>query len=202
MKFKNSSKNTFPQERKVNIWHMLLFHTLFIRKGGYWRAEYLRKHGIFHSFGEKCYYHPRKIPTDAYMISIGNNVCIAANVRFVTHDVFSIMFNNCEEYISSNGGNNYGVNYVPINIKDNVCIGEGVHIMPGVTVENDVIIAGGAVVTKNVPSGVIVGGNPAKIIGKTRDLVEKRKQAHKVDWSMTREEIENYYFKYLIINEN
>lgn len=31
---------------------------------------------------------------DAYMVSIGNYVCIAADMKFVTHDVFNIMFNN------------------------------------------------------------------------------------------------------------
>ena len=37
-------------------------------------------------------------------------------------------------------------------------------IMPGVTIGNHVLIAAGSVVTKSVPSGVVVGGNPAKII--------------------------------------
>ena len=36
--------------------------------------------------------------------------------------------------------------------------------MPGVTIGNGVLIAAGSVVTKSVPSGVVVGGNPARII--------------------------------------
>ena len=36
--------------------------------------------------------------------------------------------------------------------------------MPGVVIEDNVIIAAGSVVTKSVPSGVIIGGNPAKIL--------------------------------------
>ncbi len=36
--------------------------------------------------------------------------------------------------------------------------------MPGVTVGENAVIAGGAVVTKNVPANTIVGGNPAKVI--------------------------------------
>jgi serine acetyltransferase len=37
--------------------------------------------------------------------------------------------------------------------------------MPGVVIEDNVIVAAGSIVTKSVPSGVIIGGNPAKILG-------------------------------------
>ena len=52
----------------------------------------------------------------------------------------------------------------PINIGNNVWIGANATILPGVTVEDGAIIAAGAVVTKDVPANVIVGGIPAKII--------------------------------------
>ena len=42
--------------------------------------------------------------------------------------------------------------------------------MPGVVIEDNTIIAGAAVVTKRVPSGTIVGGNPARVIGYVDDL--------------------------------
>ncbi len=47
---------------------------------------------------------------------------------------------------------------------DNVWIGGGAIINPGVRVGNNVVIASGAVVTKEVPDNVVVGGNPARII--------------------------------------
>ena len=37
--------------------------------------------------------------------------------------------------------------------------------MPGVVIEDNVIVAAGSIVTKSVPSGVVIGGNPAKILG-------------------------------------
>lgn len=52
----------------------------------------------------------------------------------------------------------------PIRIGNNVWIGGSAIINPGVTVGDNAIIASGAVVTKDVPAGAIVGGNPAKII--------------------------------------
>ena len=52
----------------------------------------------------------------------------------------------------------------PIRIGANVWIGGGALLMPGVTVGDDAIIGAGAVVTRDVAAGVIVGGNPARVI--------------------------------------
>ena len=48
--------------------------------------------------------------------------------------------------------------------------------MPGITIEDDCIVGAGAVVTKSVPKGSIVAGNPAVYIGKSSDFIEKIKQ--------------------------
>ncbi|MBA0883138.1 sugar O-acetyltransferase [Flavobacterium undicola] len=52
----------------------------------------------------------------------------------------------------------------PILIKRRAWIGAGATILPGVTVGENSIIAAGAVVSKDVPDNVIMGGIPAKII--------------------------------------
>ena len=52
----------------------------------------------------------------------------------------------------------------PINIGNNVWIGGSAVICPGVTIGDNAVIAAGAVVVKDVPSNVVVGGNPAKVI--------------------------------------
>ena len=54
----------------------------------------------------------------------------------------------------------------PVNIGDNVWIGAGVRVMPGVTIGNNVIIGAGSVVTKDVPDGVMAFGNPCKVYRK------------------------------------
>jgi serine acetyltransferase len=41
--------------------------------------------------------------------------------------------------------------------------------MPGVIISDEVIVAAGSVVTKSIPQGSIVGGNPAKVIGDFHD---------------------------------
>jgi maltose O-acetyltransferase len=52
----------------------------------------------------------------------------------------------------------------PVTIGDDVWIGGSVTILPGVTIGNNVIVAAGAVVTKDVPDNTLVGGVPAKVI--------------------------------------
>lgn len=52
----------------------------------------------------------------------------------------------------------------PVIIGDNVWIGGDATILPGVTIGDNVVIGAGSVVTKDIPSNVVIAGNPAKII--------------------------------------
>ena len=52
----------------------------------------------------------------------------------------------------------------PIIIGDNVWIGTGTIILPGVTIGDGAIVAAGSVVNKSVPENCIYGGNPAELI--------------------------------------
>lgn len=54
----------------------------------------------------------------------------------------------------------------PVKIGRNVWLGGNVVVLPGATIGDNVVVAAGSVVTKDVPDNVIVGGNPAQIIKK------------------------------------
>lgn len=64
----------------------------------------------------------------------------------------------------------YVLEAAPILIKRNAWIGAKAVILPGITVGENAVVAGGAVVTKNVPANTVVGGNPARIL---KELDEK-----------------------------
>jgi maltose O-acetyltransferase len=52
----------------------------------------------------------------------------------------------------------------PITIEDNVWLGGGAIVLPGVTVDENTIVGAGAVVTKDLPPNVLAVGNPARVI--------------------------------------
>lgn len=60
-----------------------------------------------------------------------------------------------------------------IKIGNYVYIGSNSLIMPGVEIGDNVLIAAGSVVTKSVPSDVVIGGNPAKIISTISEYIDR-----------------------------
>ena len=93
-------------------------------------------------------------------IIIGNNVFIGGKVFITDHshgDTNSISLGSApaERKLYSKG---------EVVIENNVWIGEGVVILPGVTVGENSIIGANSVVTKSIPKNSIAAGNPAKII--------------------------------------
>ena len=90
-------------------------------------------------------------------ISIGNHCLISQHITIVcTNHQFSAGSRIDQQSWSDE--NNF------VTIGNDVWIGANCVILPGVTIEDGAIIAAGSVVTKSVPSNVIVAGNPARII--------------------------------------
>lgn len=60
-----------------------------------------------------------------------------------------------------------------IIVEDWVYIGAGSQIMPGVIIGEGALVAAGSIVTKSVPAGMVVGGNPAKVICSVDEYVNR-----------------------------
>lgn len=133
------------------------------------RARYLKKKNILAHIGDNCIFQSRNFPMDPKLLKIHNNVVVAANVYFVTHDAI-------RRVLSNKNKKEYQMNIGPIEIMDNVFIGLGTIILPNVKIGKNTIIAAGSLVTKNVPDNCIYGGVPAKKIGDFEDLEKEREK--------------------------
>lgn len=134
------------------------------------KSSFLRHVKIYNpsgiTIGNNCIINPYVILDGrGAQITIGNNVDIAPQVNIWTmeHDVKS----HNHAYISS-----------PVFIEDNVWIASRATILPGVRICNGAVVAAGSVVTKDVPPMSIVGGVPAKVIGKREGPID-----YKLDYS-------------------
>lgn len=96
-------------------------------------------------------------------VVFGDNVFIAPDCGFHTagHPIDSERRNQGLEYA------------YPITVGDNVWIGAGAQVMPGVTIGSNVVIGGGSVVVKDIPDNSVAVGNPCKVI---RKITEKDKE--------------------------
>ena len=115
-------------------------------------------------FGNNCEVNMNCTFLDDNKIIIGDNVLIAPNVQIYTafHPLNAIdRFGEIKE----DGTFEFcKTQTAPVTIGDNVWIGGGVIILPGVTIGNNVVIGAGSVVTKDIPSNFLAFGNPCKVI--------------------------------------
>ena len=110
-------------------------------------------------------YYKRKMHIEMhYSTQIGQGLYIG-HPYGITINASTIIGKNCNIHKGVTiGQENRGSRKGTPIIGDNVWIGGGTTINPGVTIGNNVVISPGSVVVSDIPDGVLVGGNPAKII--------------------------------------
>lgn len=126
-------------------------------------VPYARKLGV--KVGSGCRLYILSWGSEPFLITIGSRVTVSSRVRFITHDGSTWLFRD----EASRRYQKYG----PIVVGDDVFIGAGSIVMPGVTIGSQVVIGAGSVVTKDVPDGAVVAGNPARYIRSFSSLREK-----------------------------
>ena len=157
----------------MNKRYIQMLKLLFI-KSPMKRAKKMKEWGVFRSCGDRVMIMSRKIPLYSRLISIGDNVWMASNVEMITHDVAHFMLNGmkiCDEKFQEKVG--------CISIGNNVFIGTNTKILYDVKIGDNVIIAAGSIVNKDIEDNSVVAGIPAKKIGDFEEFIEKRKKSLK-----------------------
>lgn len=99
-------------------------------------------------------------PGHCWLISIGNNVTMAPRVHVLCHDASTKLF----------------LDYAKIGrvtIGDNVFVGAGTVILPGVTIGSNVVIGANSTVTHDIPDNSLVAGNPARRLSSLDDYLDR-----------------------------
>ena len=137
------------------------------------KTKYLKK--IFAECGDNCYI---ELPFHANFggrhVHFGSDIYLNSNCTFVDDGHIYVgdktMFGPNVMVLTASHPldpklRELGLQYnKDVHIGNNVWIGAGAIILPGITIGDNSIVGAGAVVTKDVPSNVVVVGNPAKII--------------------------------------
>lgn len=119
--------------------------------------------------GEGFYANHGLVILDGAPVTFGHDVYLAPNCVFSTagHPLDTERRNQGLEYA------------LPITVGDNVWLGMGVLVCPGVTIGSDVVIGAGSVVTKDIPSGVVAVGNPCRVLREITEADVERYQLWK-----------------------
>jgi maltose O-acetyltransferase len=119
-----------------------------------------------------------------WLISIGNNVTLAPRVHILAHDASTKLHLGYTKIAM-------------VRIEDNVFIGAGTIVLPGVKIGKNAIIGAGSIVTKDIPENVVAAGNPARIIYSLEEYVSTERarmiKSPKFDFSYTVSKNVNVY---------
>ena len=118
------------------------------------QAPFWCDYGYNIELGENFYAYHNLTILDGAKVTFGDNVFIAPGCGFhaAGHPIDATRRNQGLEYAW------------PITVGDNVWIGAGVQVLPGVNIGSNVVIGAGSVVTKDIPDNVVAVGNPCRVL--------------------------------------
>lgn len=128
--------------------------------------------------GSRVYANFNLTMVDDGTITIGDSVMIGPNVTIATagHPIQPELRRNGLQYNAD------------VHIGNNVWLGAGAVILPGVTVGDDTVIGAGSVVTRDIPPGVVAAGNPCRVM---REIGSRDRRYYfrdrEVDWDISEE---------------
>ncbi len=119
-------------------------------------------------FGNNCEVNMNCTFLDDNIIRIGDNALIAPNVQIYTAFHPTNALDRFGEPKEDGSFAFCKTQTAPVIIGDNVWIGGGAILLPGITIGDNVVIGAGSVVTKDIPSNTVAYGNPCAIVRENR----------------------------------
>lgn len=120
----------------------------------YIRPPFFCDYGYNLTLGDDVFMNFNCVALDVVPITVGNRVQMASAVQLLAAD-------HPLEPVERASGREFGS---PITIEDDVWLGGGAIVLPGVTIGRASVIGAGSVVTKDIPPGVVAVGNPCRVI--------------------------------------
>ena len=116
------------------------------------------------SIGANSFLNVNCVLLDAAEIRIGKNVLLGPGVQLLTAShPLRARDRLVPGWVPESGRSPYRTQAAPISIGNNVWIGAGTLVMPGVTIGDNVTIGAGSIVTKDVPPNVLAFGQPCRV---------------------------------------
>jgi acetyltransferase-like isoleucine patch superfamily enzyme len=135
--------------------------------------------------GKDCRLFSVDFGSEPFLVTLGDHVS-ATRTQFITHDGAVWVFRDKHPNVDR---------VAPIKVGNNVFLGFGAIILPGVTIGDNVIIGAATLVTKDIPSNTVYAGVPAKFI-KTLDAYwDSVKDSVVLTKQMNRKEKKEYLLK-------
>lgn len=155
----NHTKPSAPEQQNY-------IRELFGKTGDrfYVTAPFYCDYGYNIEIGENFYTNHNCVILDCAKVKFGDNVFVAPNCTFSTagHPIDAERRNQGLEYA------------YPITVGDNVWIGAGVIVLPGVTIGSNSVIGAGSIVNRDIPEGVVAVGNPCRVLRKITEEDKKK----------------------------
>ena len=125
-----------------------------VGKETYIRPPFFCDYGYNITLGDNVYLNFNCVILDVVPVTIGDRVQIASAVQLLAAD-------HPRDARERASGLEYGR---PITIGDDVWLGGGTIVVPGVTIGARTVVGAGSVVTKDIPAGVVAAGNPCRVL--------------------------------------
>lgn len=138
---------------------------------------------LFAEIGESCYFEPPLHANWGKHTHVGHHVYANFNLHLVDDsDIFignhvmfgpNVVLATAGHPVEPERRRKQAQFNIPIRIGDNVWIGAGTVVLPGVSIGENTVVGAGSVVTKDLPAHVVAVGNPCRVL---RAICERDKQ--------------------------